>query len=201
MAPSPRRSARSPVGLLETRQADQSSSIGPLAAVNQRRTEQRLFLRDLALLLGVPATLLVLLVVWWKPWLAIVEPYTAPDGDVFAAAAGTWDWDGAERFCEKNPHTISFSADRGLMTLVSREPWTDSSGTVHQRAEYDVLGHTAGRIRGRIRGETRMTADGQPVVWDLVLVDANTYRWHRTDWPLVGFTGAIRRCGAVSPSR
>jgi hypothetical protein len=130
-----------------------------------------------------------------------LQPYVPPPGDVFAIAAGTWDWEGAEGFCEEDPHTITFSADRGLMTLVSRQPWTDSSGAAHQRTEYDVLEHAAGRVRGRIRGETRQTSDGQPVVWDLVLVDSNTYRWHRTDWPPGGYTKPVRRCGATARGR
>jgi hypothetical protein len=49
-------------------------------------------------------------------------------------------------------------------------------------------------------GETRRTAEGVPVVWDLVLVDSNTYRWHRTDWPWGGSTKAIRRCPADAGS-
>ena len=177
------------------------ATTGSGTVMNRPPSEQPRFLRDLALLLGIPGLLFILLVVWWRPWDRIAEPYAAPDGDVFAAAAGIWDWEGAEEFCRKDPHTIAFSEDRALMTLVSREPWTDSSGTVHQATEYEVLEHSAGRVRGRIRGEDRRTADGEPVIWDLVLVDANTYRWHRTDWPLGGFTKPVHRCPANGPTR
>ena len=159
------------------------------------------FLRDLMLLLGVPGVLVAVIVAWWKPWRVLGEPYAAPNGDVFAAATGTWDWEGADGYCRKDPHTITFSPDRSLMTFVSREPWTDSSGAVHRTAEYDVQEHTAGRIRGRIRGETRMTAQGEPVVWDLVLVDADTYRWHRTDWPFGASTKPIHRCDSTTGVR
>lgn len=84
--------------------------------------------------------------------------------------------------------------DRRVMTLLSPEPYTDSAGIVHRTTEYDVLEHSRGRIRGAIRGETRRTEGGEPVVWDLVLVGPNTYRWHRTDWPIGAFTKAVRRC-------
>lgn len=118
-----------------------------------------------------------------------------PDsGDVFAVVKGTWDWEGAEGFCRKDPHSISFTTDRQVMVFRPREPYTDSAGVVHQMTEYDVVEHTRGRIRGAIRGETRRTARGEPVVWDLVLAGPNTYRWHRTDWPLGAFTKSLRRC-------
>jgi hypothetical protein len=165
------------------------------------RAEQRRFLRDLALLLGVPGLVVGAMVMWTKPWRLIAEPYTAPAGDVFAVAAGTWDWAGADGFCQKDPHTITFSPDRALMTLTPRQPWTDSTGTVHERFEYDVQEYTAGHIRGRIRGETRMTEQGEPVVWDLVLVGPNTYRWHRTDWPLGMLTNPVHRCPVSTTAR
>jgi hypothetical protein len=167
--------------------------------VNESLSPQRRFLRDLILLLGLPAILTAVLLAWWQPWRTLAEPFeVSGSGDVFSVAAGTWDWEGAEGFCQKDPHTVSFSPDRTLMTLTSREPYTDSSGVVHQVTEYDIQEQSRGRIRALIRGETRKTAQGVPVVWDLVLVDSNTYRWHRTDWPLGGSTKSIRRCLAAS---
>jgi hypothetical protein len=163
---------------------------------------QRRFLRDLVLLLGLPGILTAVLLAWWQPWRRLAEPFeVGGSGDIFAVASGTWDWEGAEGFCQKDPHTVSFSPDRTLMTLTSREPYTDSAGTVHLVTEYDIQEHSRGRIRGLIRGESRKTAQGVPVVWDFVLVDSNTYRWHRTDWPLGGSTKSIRRCPAAADSR
>jgi hypothetical protein len=170
--------------------------------VTESLSPQRRFLRDLALLLGLPGIVMAVLLAWWQPWRKLAEPFeVAGSGDVFAVVSGTWDWEGAEGFCQKDPHTLSFSPDRTLMTLTSREPYTDSAGTVHQVTEYDVQEHSRGRIRGLIRGESRKTAQGVPVVWDLVLVDSNTYRWHRTDWPPGGSTKPIRRCPAAADSR
>jgi len=163
--------------------------------LNATSSPHRAFLRDLALLLGVPGVLLAVILTWWQPWRRLLEPWAVPAGrDIFAVVAGTWDWAEAEEFCRKNPHTISFSSDRAVMTLRSPEPYTDSAGVQHWVTEYDIQEHTRGRIRGLIRGETRRTAGGEPVVWDLILTDANTYRWHRTDWPLGGFTKPVRRC-------
>lgn len=63
---------------------------------------------------------------------------------------------------------------------------------------YDVLSVSRSTIRGAIRGETRKTDDGKPVVWDLVLTSPDEYRWQRTDWRSTpwSYTGHIRRCPA-----
>jgi hypothetical protein len=149
-------------------------------------------IRDLVLLLGLPGLLTVLLLMWWRPWR---PPYEARSvEDVFAVASGTWDWSEAEGFCAANPHTITFSDDRQLMTITPLVPWTDSTGVEQGAAVYDIHESTRGRIRGQIRGETRLTKVGEPVVWDLVLFSADEYRWHRTDWPPGSYTNKVVRC-------
>jgi hypothetical protein len=172
-----------------------------MSLVTESPSPQRRFLRDLALLLGLPGIIMAVILAWWQPWRTLAEPFeVSGSGDVFAVVSGTWDWEGADGFCRKNPHTVSFSPDRTLMTFISREPYTDSEGTEHLVTEYDIQEHTRGRLRGLIRGETRMTAEGVPVVWDLVLVDSNAYRWHRTDWTWGNSTKSIRRCPADAGS-
>lgn len=76
------------------------------------------------------------------------------------------------------------------MTITSRDIGTPSP-TV-----YDILGVTRSSIRGAIRGETRLTTSGHPVIWDLVLTGPDEYRWQRTDWAHTpwNYTGSIRRC-------
>jgi hypothetical protein len=151
--------------------------------------------RDLLLLLGVPGLVTVLLLLWWRPWRPWRSPYEASSAvDIFNVASGTWDWTGAHGFCAENPHTITFSADRQLMTITPRIPWTDSAGVEQGPAVYDIQEHTRERIRGQIRGETRLTKSGEPVVWDLVLFSADEYRWHRTDWPPGSYTEKVVRC-------
>ena len=108
-----------------------------------------------------------------------------PDADVFEVVAGEWGWASGDNTCDKNPHTISFTPDRTVMTFVDRD------GTW----EYDIVEHEVARIRGAIRGEKRLTDAGKPVVWDLVMRGPNMYVWHRTDWPGLQTTGFIMRCG------
>lgn len=148
--------------------------------------------RDVALVLGIPFVLLVGFLAWWQPW---GPDYEVPrETDVFAVAAGTWDWADAEGFCQKNPHTITFSPDRSVMALAHREAWTDSAGVAHRVAEYEIREHSRHHVRGFIRGETRRTEAGELVVWDLVLTSPDSYRWHRTDWPWGSYTNEVLRC-------
>jgi hypothetical protein len=67
----------------------------------------------------------------------------------------------------------------------------------HRVAEYDIQEVSRRHVRGRIRGETRRTDAGEPVVWDLVLTSRDEYRWHRTDWPPGSDTKSVRRCPAT----
>lgn len=61
-------------------------------------------------------------------------------------------------------------------------------------ATYDILRLSPTRIRGAIRGETRLTDAGVPVVWDLVMIGPDEYRWQRTDWQFWQFTAGVHRC-------
>lgn len=154
-------------------------------------SDNQIMLRDLSLLLGVPLGLTGAVLIWWQPWVK----YEVPAGtDIYAAVAGTWDWAGADSVCVRDPHTISFSPDQRVMVLTHTLPWTDSEGAEHRVAEYDILEASRRHVRGRIRGETRRTDAGEPVVWDLVLRSRHEYRWHRTDWPKGSYTKPVRRC-------
>jgi hypothetical protein len=161
--------------------------------------EKRAFLRDLIKLLGIPLVAMVALLTWWHPW--VPRTYSAPaSDDVFTVASGVWDWTGADSLCVANPHTISFSPDHSVMYIAHRVPWKDSTGLEHRVAEYGIQSHSPSQIRGLIRGETRLTETGVPVVWDLILTSPNSYAWHRTDWPPNGRTKEVARCPAGTDS-
>jgi hypothetical protein len=147
-------------------------------------------LRDLLLILGVPGLAFLALLFWWRPWQAYHVP---ADTDVFTVAAGVWDWAASETFCDSSGHAITFSADRARMVITQLGAAADSLAAADRVAEYDLYAHSGRHVRGRIRGEARLTDDGEPVVWDLVLASANEYRWQRTDWS-GGYTPVVRRC-------
>ena len=155
-------------------------------------SERRVFFQDVVKILGIPVVVVAAGLAWWHPWNP--APYAAPSGgNVFDAAVGAWDWDGADSWCAANPHTISFSADYSVMYLVHRVPWTDSAGP-HRVTEYAIQDSGPSHIRGAIRGEGRRTEAGALVVWDLVLTSPDSYVWHRTDWSAGNRTKAVTRC-------
>ena len=125
----------------------------------------------------------------------LTRPYSAPAGSsVFEVADGRWAWSTVPGGCDTSWHRISFSPDHRVMTISSSKPYERSDGTLDSVAVYDISAHTDTWIRGAIRGETRLTAEGKPVVWDLVLRSPTRYAWHRTDWIAGGLTAAIERC-------
>lgn len=129
-----------------------------------------------------------------------VQPYEVPPGsDLFVAVEGAWDWDGRPETCADNPHTISFTPDRGHMILTYPQPIDSATG--RREARYAIQDVTRSWIRGNMLGETRQTESGELVVWDLVLTGPDSYRWHRADlaWNELGFSAELVRCPDAPP--
>jgi hypothetical protein len=108
--------------------------------------------------------------------------------------SGRWDWSTATPPCADSAHTIAFSDGGKVMTITQQQQHVDSTGHDWTVSTYDVISTTPSRIRGVIRGETRLTDAGKPVVWDLVVVGPDAYQWQRTD-RAVGYTPRVIRCG------
>jgi hypothetical protein len=126
--------------------------------------------------------------------------YEVPQGtDIFAVVAGTWAWTTADTNCATDPHTITFTPDHKGMLIKLAHAYHLPDGRLDSVAYYDIQGYTRSSIRGAIRGETRLTADDRPVVWDLVLKSPDRYAWHRTDWAPGGYTREVRRCSGSDP--
>ncbi len=115
--------------------------------------------------------------------------------DLFAIASGAWGWavDGAT--CEDNPHAIEFAPDFKTMTLRYAKGVEGQPPTV---ATYSVLEEGDDYLRMRMLDETSIDANGDPVVWDLVLLSTDSYCWHRSDWQEGGCTQPATRCVDVS---
>jgi len=130
-------------------------------------------------------------------WSTSHKGYAFPDRDLAAHLTGRWDWASHSERCDDSAHVISISPDRRTMTIAMRPRSTTDTGWL---ATYDILSLTSTRLRGAIRGETRLTDQGAPVVWDLVMFGPNEYHWHRTDWVAWNYTGGVVRCSSTHPS-
>jgi hypothetical protein len=143
--------------------------------------------------LAVVGVLLVGSVVAGMIWLA--RSYSVPRGlTLFDVVPGTWAWTSMPDGCRTDPETISFSPDHTTMTITFNRQFRTATGRLDSIARYVVLSSSPSRLRARIPGERRMTAAGQPVVWDLVLRSKDRFAWHRTDWYWWGFTADLARC-------
>jgi hypothetical protein len=138
----------------------------------------------------------------WGWWSIRNMEYAFDNGrSLQANISGRWDWSVRGAPCTDSAHTIAFPDDGDIMTITQQQPVIDSSGRDLTVTTYDLDTVTPSRIRGAIRGENRLTDDGEPVVWELVVVDPDTYHWHRTDWPPYGLTAPIVRCGSAKGTR
>jgi hypothetical protein len=141
---------------------------------------------------GALAALLVLAAIGL--WSTRTTPYFVAEGtDIRTIVAGRWTWASDTAGC-RSAHTITFAEGGKVMKISSG--YIGASDPV---TTYDVQFVSRSLIRGAIRGETRMTDGGKPVVWDLVLTGPDEYRWKRTDWRSTpwSYTGRIRRCPSL----
>lgn len=160
--------------------------------MTERTRAQRLRL-ELAFIFGIPALLVVGAVLLYRN---ATRPYSPKAGeDIYGLVTGIWTWEGESGEC-RDPHRIEFSPDRKVMSIFQATPWAEADGVPHQTTVYDIT-LVDGAIRGAIRGETRMTSTGEPVVWDLILSSRDSYYWRQTDWAdlgILGRTDGIERC-------
>ncbi len=108
--------------------------------------------------------------------------------------AGDWGWDGSED-CSLGPIRFRFSDDGKRMSLRHLTEVEDGKrGLPLVETGYSVIREFPDRLRLRMDDEDRTDKRERPVTWDLVLIDANAYCWHRGDWPEDACTKPVRRC-------
>ena len=125
--------------------------------------------------------------------------YAPPDARTLRYLQGTWGWThlrDQRGSCAHNPHTMTLAPDRRTLLLRWREP-LDSTG--RRETRYEVRGFASRSIRVVLEGETRRTAAGSLVVWDLVFLAPDIYTWHRTDWPAWHTTEPLELCSREAP--
>lgn len=126
----------------------------------------------------------------------------AAEDAAFAQFGGNWGAGySADLSCAVNPHRITFTADHQAATFTWDRPITAYDGTVASTFHYSVISSTPDRITMAIDNESRLTADGIPVVWILRLVMAGrAYCWGRTDWAPEQCVATHFRCPGETPS-
>lgn len=124
--------------------------------------------------------------------LGILAPNPSSGDPLTRRAEGRWGLAGVNS-CADNAQTMRFSEDGKTMFLSYRKPVQSVTG-YEQFFEYEVLGAAGNAIRMSLSGENRKTDEGQPVVWDLVVLSADVFCWHRSDWELGRCTAPQHRC-------
>lgn len=119
-----------------------------------------------------------------------------PAPSVYEVLPGTW---GSRLYkdvgCDSNPHVISFSEDRSQMTLRYAQPARTVLGEA-MTLQYKVLSDEP-HLRVQLEGERRRNpSTDKLVVWDLIMVSADQYCWHRADRRLGSCSSRIVRCQA-----
>ena len=106
---------------------------------------------------------------------------TSPEGvTARSQLPGKWDWETSEPRCGEAAGTFSFSPD-GRQVHVND-------------IVYEVLSDQGKTLRLRVVGEMRKTDAGVPVEWDLLMLNADTFCWRRTDWTAGACTALLKRC-------
>jgi len=138
---------------------------------------------------------LALSVVLYAMYRRFARTYDVPNGtDIFQVVEGKWTYSGSTGNCDTNAVTVRFTPKHSDMILLPFRSVRRTEGTVDSISRWSLLGHTRHSIQVVRPGETHLTGDSTPVVWDLVLRSPNTYVWHRSDWLPIQFTHELQRC-------
>jgi hypothetical protein len=106
---------------------------------------------------------------------------TAPEGvTARSSLSGKWDWEKSDPRCGEAAGTFSFSPDGRQVRA--------------NDVVYEVLADEGKTLRLRAVGETRKSEAGVPVEWDLLMLNADTFCWRRTDWKAGTCTALLLRC-------
>jgi hypothetical protein len=136
-----------------------------------------------------------------RAWLGVVAVV------LLASASGAADmkqrlagrWDEAKEFtalCGEghNLLTQKLSPDGKQLVVTFQSPKKLWDGHQVTSFSYEVRETAPDALTLFHPGETRKSAKGDPVVWQMVFVDRDTYRWRVTDDPPGVFVAWGRRC-------
>lgn len=113
----------------------------------------------------------------------------------FEVFDGLWGWvPEKSATCKKNPHTLTFSKDLKEVYLEFTNSKDKKGNHIKNVAVYSVHEIKKNSVTMSVHNERRMDDEGNPVVWDLVLLSEREYKWHRHDWTFYKFTASVVKC-------
>lgn len=93
--------------------------------------------------------------------------------------------DGVRRFSR-----MQLSDNRQRLAIFNDRTWVSKLGETNRFAA-TVLAETERSLTLRYDNETRRTADGKLVEWQLIFVAPGVFRWRETDWPEGKVNGVV----------
>ncbi|WP_349241432.1 hypothetical protein [Asprobacillus argus] len=104
---------------------------------------------------------------------------------------GQWAWE--DDYCDKNPQKILFDLDKKTMILTLKNS-VEVDGKDKDTFVYTIRWAWKNGFRGKIIGEKRLDKNGDPVEWDLFVVDSKRFYWRRNDWRKNSGSKTIIKC-------
>jgi hypothetical protein len=120
-----------------------------------------------------------------KPKKKMIMSFSKPE-KMFQILEGKWQFQVTN--CQ-NAFTIKAN---GLKSLELIYPKSEKSE--EQKYTYKVLEIGKYYIRTQIEGEKRLDNNGNPQVWDFMILSKDEFVWHRTDWEGFAATPPVTRC-------
>ncbi|MGF1671430.1 MAG: DUF2059 domain-containing protein [Balneolaceae bacterium] len=115
--------------------------------------------------------------------------------DVLETIEGDWDWEHTDEPCTNRYFTISASPDKSKFLLrYPEQPLQTDENEYQSDFLYNIQEVQPRFVRAQIEGETRLTDNGEPVIWDLMVISSDELCWRRTDWNVTSCTNKIIRC-------
>ena len=124
----------------------------------------------------------------------------AADDSVFDRAAGLFGSINEGRIaCGVNPMQVSFSANGTRAHFKWASPIIDYEGEWRTRADYTIFAHDETSITMQLDGESRLGADGAPMVWLYEIYDNSNTCWKDASYPYGFCKGIYHACQSDPP--
>jgi hypothetical protein len=129
------------------------------------------------------------------------QPWSVPSvspKEFQSVLSGSWDQgNDFQALCgpDRVLHTATFSEDGQMLTFKFERPRKIFNGKEVTSLDYRVLGATNVSLILAMKEESRKDENGQPFVWELVIVGPELFRWRATSFAVATYNDVWgRRC-------